>query len=92
MHTNLPNVTLVSPLRGGLPRGFDVTYPAKQVPGHTRNTWDETRPQSHRRPLRARHAVRLGSRMPCGNRLSLWRKAAIQVAPPWPRPADNLNS
>ena len=66
MHTNLPNVTLVSPHRGGLPRGFDVTYPAKQVPGHTRNTWDETRPLSHRRPLGARHAVRLGSRVPCG--------------------------
>ena len=28
MHTNLPNVTLVSPRRGGWPRGFDVTYPA----------------------------------------------------------------
>ena len=66
MHTNLPSVTLVSPRRGGLPRGFDVTYPAKQVPGHTCNTWDETRPQSRRRPLRARHTVRLGSRVPCG--------------------------
>ena len=28
MHTNLPSVTLVSPHHEGLPRGFDVTYPA----------------------------------------------------------------
>ena len=30
MHTNLPSVTLVSPHRGGLPRGFDVVWPHSQ--------------------------------------------------------------